>query len=230
MSCCCARPSQAIIGAGICTLIFFVPFAFYGLVKICFHYSEQEHQSLSLISTITLVGAVVLTVVGLIGRCTKNVQLLSAIFWLCLCWSGFAIAMTLWAAVVATQGRMEAEGKILAAGTVIIACAGFILSPLLWFTYELYAYRRQLREQPGDSSSDNEEKAFIRHQAKIDRRGSSDMSRDPASVAAELARPAGRRRRGRRSEKRYSKVQTVSSEESSGGELPTYDSRMSSLR
>lgn len=101
MSCCCANPAQALIGATVFTLIVFIPAGFYELVAIVFRkslsfekttctadflastdFDEVQHQSLSTLSTITCVGAVVLAILALIGRVTKSTGVLSSTFWL----------------------------------------------------------------------------------------------------------------------------------------------------
>ncbi|GAA5978689.1 hypothetical protein JCM5350_002483 [Sporobolomyces pararoseus] len=159
MSCCCASPAQALWWALGLNLLVFLPSAFYGLVEICFHYAEQEHQALSLVSTITCLGAVVVVVLGIIGRCTKNTTTLYAASSLPAICTAFATGATIWGASVATQARgLDLEGKILSAGTLVIVCVIFVLSPLVWLTYEVYAYRRQLQEN-GAAGDTQEEKS-----------------------------------------------------------------------
>ncbi|GAA5869848.1 hypothetical protein JCM16303_001817 [Sporobolomyces ruberrimus] len=250
MSCCCATPSKALLGAACFVLVVFVPTGFYGLVEIVFHYSELEHQSLAIVSTVTCVGAVLLAIAGLIGRGIKSTQTLGSVLSLSLCWTAFAVAMTIWAAVVEIQSRTGAEGKILASGTpkvydadaetfrkIVILCLGFVLWPLSWFTYELFAYRRQLREDP-TTTSELEGQSFMsdnRRREKNDAMAKySEMQGPPGTSQAELgrSRPHGRTRRGGSDRKGYAHAFSSSSGSESSDEEAHADgrSRSGSLR
>ncbi|GAA5825555.1 hypothetical protein JCM5353_002338 [Sporobolomyces roseus] len=175
------------------------------------HFDELEHQSLSIVSTITCVGAVVLAILALIGRVTKSTGVLSSTFWLGLCWTTFSIAMTIWGAIVQAQDSAGLEQSITSSGLVVILCLGFIISPLAWLTYETYAYRRQLQTNP-DSTEDVRGGPFLREgQAKTDALATQMQLQQTPSMAAELSKPFGRMRRGR-GEQSYQRTYSESSE------------------
>ncbi|GAA5929739.1 uncharacterized protein JCM15063_004235 [Sporobolomyces koalae] len=242
MSCCCSNPKQALLAAAIFTLVISAPSGFYGLVQVAFHvceecplllqscivlimnvadHSELTHKALSILSTATCVASAILAVFAIIARYMSRVSLLSVAAWVAAACSCFAVVMTLWAAAVETQDRDGAEGKILAAGTVILLSLAFAISPLSWLTYEIYAFRRQFNESGLGRSRELEGKSFIsdKRQAQIDGTEHYSQSQPPAPVFEELGRPRGRTRRGKA--KRYSHV---SSKDTSSGDdrHPTY--------
>ncbi|GAA6019725.1 hypothetical protein JCM10207_009243 [Rhodosporidiobolus poonsookiae] len=202
MSCCCATPEQAVLGAGITLLVIYVPSSFFGFYSLGFNSEDLTSVGLTWLSSLTAVTTVVTAILALFGRHRRGSTLLSVAFWLSAILSLGAIV---WSLAIEVGEADTARSKVLMAGLIIMLSALLIITPISWLAYELFKLRRHVLSTGGVTPFSGAGRTLVPQQdmqMQMQQAGaqfSDGELSDPVMMPHSLARPYGRSRRGSRS-------------------------------
>ncbi|BGO99736.1 hypothetical protein RTBOTA2_004153 [Rhodotorula toruloides] len=159
MSCCCRTAPTAVSDAAIFVLLPCVPFLFYDVVQVSFHFQEfkpinQATHILYICATFSGSLAAILALAGRgWSRLPPRVPLLRTAMWIAM----LGTLLTLvWIPMYcyATANNVSLESKIISIGTILLLMVPIYLFTIIWLVYALYHLILEVlaKSHPGGSS------------------------------------------------------------------------------